>query len=198
MSINKANINMVEKILKVVSKRPFEMLELGNQKILHEDSPAKPYAVVAKGYFVNQRVNHTSFDINGLDGAISIDLSSPLPPEYIGRFDVITNFGTTEHIENQFQVFKNIHDACRIDGYMIHSVPEVGFWSGHCPYYYGPEFPALVASHNNYNLIHLEIAKRRKERLVNFIFQKTANDFNFNKHWVFPSQHYKRNKDNRF
>ncbi len=58
---------------------------------------------------------HTSIDLNGRDRALRLDLSQPLPADLLGRFDLVTNAGTTEHIvtgddfRDQWQVFKSIH-----------------------------------------------------------------------------------------
>lgn len=196
MSINESNFDLVERIFSLMgSNRSFKLLELGNQMILK----GKDVAYVAKDYFGSKGVKHTSFDINSLNGAIAIDLSQPLPKNYFNQFDVVTNFGTTEHIEDQHQVFCNIHDACKVGGYMVHSLPEDGFWIGHSPYHYKPEFPAVLSAMNDYSLIHLAFPPRRRERFINFIAQKkSSKSFVFDSKWSCFSKNYKRNTDNRF
>jgi hypothetical protein len=42
------------------------------------------------------------------------------------KFDIVTNFGTTEGICNQANMFKNMHDLCNINGIMIGIVPFQG------------------------------------------------------------------------
>lgn len=48
-------------------------------------------------------------------------------PATLGRiFDVVINNGTSEHIFNQANVFKFIHDHTKIDGVMLHWTPSIG------------------------------------------------------------------------
>ena len=50
-----------------------DMLELGNQMVKLDGE-----RVVGKKYFGNMGFKHVSFDINGKNGAIPIDLSKPI------------------------------------------------------------------------------------------------------------------------
>lgn len=80
------------------------MLELGNQCILNSYcgktfSPRIPFKS-GKEYYSRLGVAHTSFDLNGRDGAERVDLSRSLElPQRFGPFDFVTNSGTTEHVE---------------------------------------------------------------------------------------------------
>ena len=72
---------------------------------------------VAKDYFkqIKNIKSHTSIDTNGKNGALKIDLRYPVDTSSGFIFDVITNFGTTEHVESvwpedQYAVFENIHN----------------------------------------------------------------------------------------
>tara|TARA_Y100000004_G_C8773560_1_gene351794 strand:- start:50 stop:697 length:648 start_codon:yes stop_codon:yes gene_type:complete len=119
---------------------------------------------VAKEYFntIKKVKSHTSMDINGKNGAVKIDLRKPIEGL---TFDVITNFGTTEHVESswpkdQYMAFKNIHDMCKVGGIMFHQVPKANNWQGkaaglradHCPYYYYEEFFEKLARLNKYEI----------------------------------------------
>jgi len=113
-----------------------QIAELGNQ-YFRADSLGVD--VSAKKVFRAMGANHWSFDINEKDGAHYLDLSKPIP-EGMSSFDLVTNFGTSEHVEeSQFQCWKNIHDLCRWDGHMIHTVPAVGHWPRHGTYHYTKE-----------------------------------------------------------
>ena len=57
-------------------------------------------------------------------------------PKYIGKFNIVTNFGTSEHVKNQEQCFANIHNLCCAGGVMIHTVPMKNHWRGHGLYKY--------------------------------------------------------------
>jgi len=103
------------------------MAELGNQHVRHFTK--RP--VAAKRLFTYFGVEHDSFDTNGNDGAMKVDLGKPLPSKFVGQYHVVTNFGTAEHVRNQYQCFKNIAALCMPDGMMIHSLPIAGEWPGH-------------------------------------------------------------------
>jgi hypothetical protein len=147
-----------------------KMLELGNQRILHsfwgKDYNAQIAAQTGKEYYEDRGFLHYSIDMNGEDGSLPLDLSRPLPTDAeLGRFDVITNAGTTEHVEplsGQYECFKTIHDLCAPGGLMIHVVPGVedlrsrGYWRYHCNNYYSSEFFRELARANGYRIHRLE------------------------------------------
>jgi hypothetical protein len=118
------------------------MLELGNQHVYSSEIPER----AGKQYYEARGVDHTSFDLNGKDGAESVDLSKPCDgARWRTRFDLITNSGTTEHVEPynaQFECFRNIHDWLKPGGIAVHLVPDVkelderGAWKDHCGNYY--------------------------------------------------------------
>lgn len=152
---------------------PIKMCELGNQIILAKQP------IVAKEYFVSLGMIHVSIDMNGLDGSLQLDLSNPIS-ELIGEFDVITNFGTSEHILNQYQVFKNIHNFTKIGGFQVHAVPLVGHWERHCPYHYGKNFFDQLAKLSNYEIQDTQILSFRKNQnkeLLLSILKKTSDLF---------------------
>ncbi|MEK7467649.1 MAG: hypothetical protein AAB074_09575 [Planctomycetota bacterium] len=121
-----------------------KMAELGNQG-LREDVLGFP--LVAKRLFTAMGIEHTSIDINGKDGALPIDLGIPISqPELLGAFDLLTNFGTVEHVNRQYQAWLNIHRLVKVGGLFLHILPETGSWPGYCEYRYGADFfPALAA-----------------------------------------------------
>ena len=87
-----------------------------------------------KSYLKSLGVEHTSIDINGKRGALPLDLTGVFPEaEWAGKFDMVTNFGTIEHVNDQYAVFKNAHLFIRKGGVMIHAIPPVGWWRRHCP-----------------------------------------------------------------
>lgn len=137
-------------ISKVYLKKDYKdikMCELGNQLI-------KRYGFrVAKKYFVSLGIKeHISVDINGKDCAIRMDLSK-ISDKWKNYFDVVTNFGTTEHVGNQYCVFKNIHNFTSVGGVMVHSLPVVGTWENHCKFRYYKDFFKCLAEKNKYMVI---------------------------------------------
>jgi len=172
------------------------MGELGNQRMVYGS-----YNGPAKMYFESKKIRHTSFDINNKDGSIKIDLSKPIPKKYFNKFDIVTNAGTSEHITNaQFEVFKNIHDLCKVGGYMIHSIPQKGCWGNHCPHKYTKYFIKKIAQANQYKILFDEsILRRGKNYLICGILQKTKMNFVKDSIWlneIIDCKKYKINTDN--
>lgn len=64
------------------------------------------------------------------------DLSKPITND-IGKFDFIVDFGTAEHIENQYELNKNIHNLCGINGVMMRINPSDRYSAGHPPKHHG-------------------------------------------------------------
>jgi hypothetical protein len=166
--------------------RGLHMLELGDQVIDHAAIPEK----TGKQYYENRGVVHTSFDLNGEHGAERVDLSRRIRNRaWLGAFDIITNAGTTEHIEPfeaQYVCFRNIHDFLRVGGVSISVVPDVeeldrhGAWKDHCNHYYSHEFFAGLAELNQYALVASKVilgnrcAALRKTRDVPFTGDRAA------------------------
>jgi SAM-dependent methyltransferase len=107
------------------------ILELGAQHYLVNNSPV--------GYFKNLFTYPlTSLDMNGENGSLQVDLSNELP--VMQTYDLITNFGTTEHVSNQYKCWKNVHALLKDGGLVISEIPEIGAWKGHCKYYVDNRF----------------------------------------------------------
>lgn len=139
------------------------MLELGDQAIKNEGIPE----LTGKKYYQNRGVLHTSFDLNGREGAIRVDLSEPIcNEEWLNAFDIVTNAGTTEHVEpfeSQYVCFLNVHNCLKQGGVAIHILPDAveleerGAWRDHCNYYFTHDFFALLAELNGYTLVSSKV-----------------------------------------
>jgi 2-polyprenyl-3-methyl-5-hydroxy-6-metoxy-1,4-benzoquinol methylase len=207
MSISDGNIGLMRIALVDVMDEPIgwnglKMGELGNQKILTGKDGKEKNRGPAKAIFTKKGVEHTSFDLNGKDGAIALDLSKPVDKKWHGYFDMFTNYGTTEHVENQYQVWKNVHDMVRCGGAIVSSIPHLGYWKRHCPYHYSPEFPYILAKANGYEVSYVEIQTRHKRnKLVNFVLIKGTQGFQSKESFgqgITFSKHYEQNTDNLF
>lgn len=105
---------------------------------------------LAKAYY-RKVLNYKSIlaiDLQGKD-AIKADLNQPI--NLPNQFDIVINSGTAEHVFNQAQVFKTVHDWTRTGGLMVHAVPVRGFF-GHGLYNYNPVFFRLLAEANGYDI----------------------------------------------
>jgi hypothetical protein len=107
------------------------ILELGAQHYLINNNVV--------GYF-KQFFNYpiTSIDLNGENGSLKINLATKLPS--MPTYDLITNFGTTEHVSNQYQCWKNVHSLLEDNGIVISEIPEIDSWKNHCKYYVDKRF----------------------------------------------------------
>jgi SAM-dependent methyltransferase len=92
---------------------------------------------------------YRAIDLNGTDIAWRHDLNAPLP--VAETFDVVTNFGTSEHVFDQAQLFRSMHALTRPGGFMLHAVPSQG-GPDHGFYNYHPTFFHDLAAANSYRL----------------------------------------------
>jgi SAM-dependent methyltransferase len=131
------------------------MLELGNKKT---------NGVSYKSWLVSHYgIDHTSVDLNGLDGALVLDLRKPLN---FGLFDVVTNFGTSEHVSEQEPVWRNIHEACAVGGVMCGATPHPGDWHWHGDWYPTMDFYEQLAELNAYRVEILMVAQDKPVRNI--------------------------------
>lgn len=157
------------------------MAELGNQYFRDDVLGTE---VSAKLVFEAMGVEHTSFDLNGEDGAKSWDLSMIwLYPSVHNLFDVVTNFGTSEHVtKSQHACWQNIDYLCKPGGLMIHSIPEVGSWPRHGRWHYTLERVVRLASACEYRPCLLSRHEHihedgRLQHSLTLCFRKTKEDF---------------------
>jgi hypothetical protein len=100
-------------------------------------------------------ITYNCVDVDGRSGTLVLDLNFDSPPkEHWNKYGLVTNHGTSEHILNQLNVFKMMHDFTKPGGVMIHAVPftvhlEHGFFN------YQPNFFEALARYNSYETLGL-------------------------------------------
>lgn len=161
MGLNRKYIDFIETACAACgwNGRPGRMLEFGDQVVRGAGVEEK----TGKEYFEARGWKHVSVDMNGRHGAVKKDLRCPEAfEEWRGQFDVVTNAGTSEHvepIEKQWECFKVAHDCLRVGGLAVHILPDVvshdeeGAWAGHCSIYYSLEFFNNLAGWNCYWIV---------------------------------------------
>jgi len=167
MGISKGVIELMNISLAVIGRctyRGVTICELGNQRMRFSKHKT------GKEYFRAMGAIHVSIDLNGKDGAKRLDLSRPIVE--LGCFDIVTNFGTSEHVENQEQCFQNIHDLCSKGGAMVHTVPLEGTYIGHSPHHYPRDFFVLLAAERGYEVIYDGLLERKQGTLVCSVLKK--------------------------
>jgi hypothetical protein len=98
-------------------------------------------------------ISYSCVDIDGRAGSICLDLNfDSVPADHKGKYNLVTNHGTSEHILNQFNVFKAMHDFASPGGIFVHAVPftvhlEHGFFN------YQPNFFESLARYNSYETL---------------------------------------------
>jgi SAM-dependent methyltransferase len=132
MGLRKETISYIHAMVNMVGFKleGLRMCEFGNQ---HLKDGYKGFST-AKKYFESLGVYHISIDLNGKDGALALNLNTEIDFKKLGQFDVVTNMGTSEHVQNNDQCFENIHNLCRDGGIMIHLVPAFGTIHGRRQY----------------------------------------------------------------
>jgi len=127
---------------------------VGAVELLSETAP------LARRFWEWLGFQYASIDINGSPDSIPLDLNyDALPGWAQKKFDVVTNFGTTEHIANQLNAFKIIHDLTAPGGIMIHSVPAQGLVN-HGLLKYNPKWFWMLARSNDYRWLDFDYASR--------------------------------------
>ena len=150
------------------SQYNIRMIELGNQTLKPKDeesepTPNKSYRVMnydripAKIYFSSIGIDHTSIDTNGNDGALPLDLADPKTSERYNNFDIVTNFGTSEHVYDQYEVWRNIHNFCKQGGVICSALPATHYWYKHasCYAWHDETFFKGLAILNDYEILGL-------------------------------------------
>lgn len=144
--------------------------ELGNQTLKNSKARAEVYSQLGlptpaalhttKDWYLSVGFDrYLAIDVNTERDAIAMDLNVDIPKTYSfhDKFDLVTNNGTGEHVFNQYMLFKNAHDLCRVGGFMIHVLPFYR-WVDHGFFNYHPNLFPCLAYQNDYDLRELWIA----------------------------------------
>jgi SAM-dependent methyltransferase len=117
-------------------------------------------APLARGLWEWLGFDYVSVDIDGTPGSLALDLNfDAVPNSARHRFNLVTNFGSTEHVANQLNAFKVIHDLTAPDGVMIHTLPAQGFFN-HGLVNYNPKWFWMLARSNEYRWLYFDYAAR--------------------------------------
>lgn len=153
-----------------INNPELSICELGDQKTWY-DWPGG--AAQSDVYFKNifNHLNITNIDLNGNNGSLTLNLAKPLPSTYHNMFDVVTNFGTSEHVSNQYSVWKNIFLLLKPNGLIISEIPYIHNWPNHCKFYVtdttfetmNEDFSIVLKTFTNWDndgKLHLSVLKK--------------------------------------
>lgn len=153
MGITKSSFNHFNRVISNFGTptNEIDLLELGIQ----EAAEALDFFYMRES-IANNFKSYISLDLHDVPGVTVFDLSEHRPSAF--QVDIITNFGTTEHVEyedGQYNCWYNIHDWLKVGGIAIHQIPELGSWKGHCRYYSDFEFYRNLENYG-YKIIELD------------------------------------------
>jgi SAM-dependent methyltransferase len=115
-------------------------------------SAAQPYAAEL---FALLGIEYLSYDICLGPQTHVFDLNRDrVPDQHRGYFDLVLNCGTTEHVLNQLNCFRVMHEALRAGGVAYHQVPASGYF-GHGYVCYPEQLFRDFARANNYDILNL-------------------------------------------
>ena len=128
-----------------------------------QDVPDSQFQKIAEGGFLGDLLilagfRYTALDIFHATNTILFDLNVHAPgPGLASKFDLVTNFGTTEHVINQLRAFQTIHELTRPGGLIYHDLPMAGFLD-HALFRYDPLFFRTIIAANGYDVLLREIS----------------------------------------
>ncbi len=131
-------------------KRPESVCELGAQNLYDAPYPNPMYADV---WYRERKMEYRCIDLNKENNAIPIDLEKERC--HLRTVDMVTDFGTSEHIRNYYNVWKYKHDLCNEGGTIISENPKTGNWPNHGFNYLTKEFYTQLAKKMKYEIIKL-------------------------------------------
>ena len=95
--------------------------------------------------------NYSCIDMDKMVGAIPIDLNKPLEDKTIyGKYDIVTDYGTNEHVFNTAEAYRTLHKLCKKDGILM--IGQV-VYNGNGYYAYDSSFFEGIAAANNYKIL---------------------------------------------
>lgn len=158
-------------------KPPLSICDLGSQDVSY---------VLGDGRIVNRGSarawfnklgydDYTCIDLDGRHGALKLDLNTCTSRDVAGAadrwesmsFDLVANHGTSEHVFNQANVFKLMHDLTFPgQGIMIHAVPTPKFGAPHGFYFYDEQLFEDLARANGYYIMRIHRRSEPREIIL--------------------------------
>lgn len=119
--------------------------------------PSKPMPV--SELFRRSPYRYRCIDVMPGPATMKIDLNRyAVPWHRRATFDLITNFGTSEHVTDQVNTFRVIHDFAKVGARFVHSVPFAGYFN-HGLFNYHPAFFVFLANANEYEIESMALSE---------------------------------------
>lgn len=136
------------KIMEAVDVKDKSILDIGYQTNTHVGGTVEDW------YRKRGAKSYSALDLVEKNGAVYADLNYPVNSPQV---DIVCNNGTSEHLFNQSQVFKTIHDLAKET--MVHCLP-CSPWINHGFFNYNPTLFLDLAEANNYTLVSMAFHNR--------------------------------------
>ena len=149
MGVTSTSIQLIEKVLALQPVKT--VLELGAQN-LYDKAYTLPIPY-ASTFYESKGIEYKCVDLNGENNALKIDLEKSQTIKE--TFDLVTDFGTGEHVRNAYNLLKIIHDSVKLNGIVIRQNPKTGNWAGHGFWYTTQELYQKLAYLNGYEIIDI-------------------------------------------
>jgi hypothetical protein len=171
------NYESLDKLAKLFGVAPFSekfAWKIRDQKYLASGMQELPKdAPLARELYEHLGLKYSCVDIDASPQSIRLDLNfDSVPQERKGNYVLVTNLGTTEHVINQLNAFKVIHDLTARNGIMVHTLPFQGF-ATHGLVNYTMKFFWLLVRSNLYRVIDTDISAWKRvsmsKDIVNFV-----------------------------
>ena len=95
--------------------------------------------------------DYSSIDINGIYNAIPHDLNDPFTDKSkFNTFDIVTDFGSCEHVFNIGECYRTLHNLLKPGGYMI---VDQALLRGNGYFKFDESFFEGIATANNYKIL---------------------------------------------
>lgn len=113
-------------------------------------------APFARDFWSGLGFDYTAIDVDDSPGNVRLDLNFDCVPASLrGKFDLVTNLGTSEHVCNQLNAFKIMHDLAAPGAVMMHHLPAGGALN-HGLVNYNPKFFWCLARSNDYKWLYMD------------------------------------------
>lgn len=157
--------------IKALPKR-FSVLELGDQFV----TAVTPKYLAREFYKSVGCGRYVSIDGNAMNGSLLFDLNIPTSKQLgvrssgdldalTSQYDLVTDFGTGEHIFDQAAVWRTIHEFAKPGGHVVFDRPCVGY-EQHCYYLIKEELVRDLAAANGYHVVGLSFRDTTRGRLI--------------------------------
>lgn len=106
-----------------------------------------------------------AIDYNEIDGAdIIFNLNDDLPEKLVGKFDMVINGGTSEHVFDIAKAMVNMSKLVKKEGIIVHILPLAGYIE-HGFYSFSPTFFSDFYEKNDWEIIDLNIEFRKSKNI---------------------------------